>query len=49
LTSQKYILTDVTKEHLGKTLHQIKAVRDFRGISVNELGGWIEKEENLVK
>ena len=29
------------------TLHRIKAVRDFGEVKSDEVGGWIEKEENL--
>lgn len=29
------------------TLHRIRAVTDFGGVKAGELGGWIEKEENL--
>lgn len=29
------------------TLHRIKAVVEFRFVKVGDLGGWIEKEENL--
>lgn len=29
------------------TLHRIKALRDFGNIKAGDLGGWIEKEENL--
>ena len=29
------------------TLHRIKAVVEFRLVKVGDLGGWIEKEENL--
>ena len=44
---KKYILTETTKDLLGTTLHQIKAVRSFGDVKEGELGGWIEKEENL--
>lgn len=30
-----------------KILHRIKAIRDFGEIHAGDLGGWIEKEENL--
>jgi len=44
---KKFILTETTKEFFGITLYQIKAARAFGGIEEGELGGWVEKEENL--
>lgn len=46
---KKYELTDETKEFDGKTLHRIKALIDLSSLAVKagDLGGWIEKEENL--
>jgi len=43
----KYKLTKNTKEWLGKTLYQIEATASFGGALKGELGGYIEKEENL--
>lgn len=43
----KYELTSETLQCAGHTLHRIKALKDFGPIKVGELGGWIEKEENL--
>jgi carbonic anhydrase/acetyltransferase-like protein (isoleucine patch superfamily) len=43
----KYEFTGKTKEYQNKTLHQIKAVRDFGNIKKGTIGGWIEKESNL--
>ena len=31
----------------GKTLHRIVATEDFGCVEAGEVGGWIEKEENL--
>lgn len=49
--SQKYEMTDETKLVEGRTLHRIKALRDFDGgfikVKAGELGGWIQCEENL--
>ena len=50
--TKKYEFTGETKDWCGITLKQIRAVRDFTlksGIKVTkgDLGGWIEKEENL--
>ena len=44
---KKYILTETTKEWFGVTLYQIKAVRQFGNVEEGDLGGWVEKEENL--
>lgn len=44
---KKFILTDETIEIFGATLHRIKAVRSFGNVKEGDLGGFIEKEENL--
>ena len=44
---KKYILTENTKQISGKTLYQIESLIDFLNIHKGDLGGWIEKEENL--
>ena len=52
---RKYEFTGETLQHEGHTLHQIRAVDDLPGddmydippVKKGELGGWIEKEENL--
>ena len=44
---KKYTLTKTTKEWCGQTLFQIKAEMDFGNVSKGELGGYIEKEDNL--
>lgn len=44
---KKYELTTETKEVYGVTLYRIKALKSFRDVKEGELGGWIEKEENL--
>lgn len=46
---KKYILTEKTKEFKGHTLHRIQAVKDFGHVKKDDLGGWIESEENLVQ
>ena len=43
----KYSLTKNTKELFGKTLFQIKAEISFGSVVKGELGGYIEKEQNL--
>ena len=45
--NKKYILTKNTKEVFGKTLYQIEALVSFGSVVKGELGGFIEKEENL--
>ena len=44
---KKYELTSETLQYAGHTLHRIKALKDFGSIKAGELGGWVEKEENL--
>ena len=44
---KKYILTNEKKEVFGKTLFRIKALISFGNVKVGELGGFIEKENNL--
>jgi len=43
----KFKLTKNTKEVYGTTLYQIEAVSSFGDVKKGDLGGWIEKEENL--
>ena len=45
--SKKYEFTDETTEVDGHTLHRIRAVRCFSDVKSGDLGGWVEKEENL--
>ena len=46
---KKYKLReDLTKEFYGKTLYRIEALRDFGDVAKGELGGYIEKEKNLI-
>ena len=44
---RKYEFTGETKNYLGVTLHRIKSLIDFGNVKSGEIGGWIEKEENL--
>ena len=46
---KKYSLTKNKIEVFGKTLFQIKAEMSFGSIVKGELGGYIEKEENLAQ
>ncbi len=43
----KYKFTGKTKKIFGKTLHQIVCATAFSSIAAGEVGGWIEKENNL--
>ncbi len=45
--NNKFELTSETKIFFGKTLYRIKALISFSNIEKNELGGFVEKEENL--
>jgi len=45
----KYIMTEVSIEVMGKKLFQIKALKSFGNVSEGELGGYIEKEDNLAQ
>ena len=44
---KKYEMTANTKIINGRKLFQIKAVVDFSNVKAGDLGGYIEKEENL--
>ena len=48
---KKYEFTGETKEivlpYRKVVLHRIRAITDFGTVKVGDLGGWIEKEENL--
>ena len=44
---KKYELTDECIQHGVRKLYRIKAVKDFGNVRTGELGGFIEKEENL--
>jgi carbonic anhydrase/acetyltransferase-like protein (isoleucine patch superfamily) len=47
ITMKKYSLTDNKREYEGMTLFQIIAEDDLGTVKKGDLGGWIEKEENL--
>ena len=44
---KKYELTEETVKVSEITLYRIRAVRDFGSVKTGDLGGYIEKEENL--
>ena len=50
MTQKKYEFTGETKKHFGRTLHQIKSLVAIAsiGVSIGDLGGWIESERNLT-
>lgn len=47
--NKKYELTDDTINYCGVILHRIKALKNFFKVKSGDLGGWIEKEENLYQ
>lgn len=44
---KKYEFTEETKVICGRKLHRIRALRNFGDVKAGDLGGFIEKEENL--
>ncbi len=44
---KKYELTNEYITYLGKKLYRIKALKNFGNVKIGELGGYIEKEDNL--
>ena len=49
MENPKYELTSETKVNFfGVTLFRIKAKISFGNVSAGELGGWIQKQENLA-
>lgn len=44
---KKYIFTNETYNFNGHTLHRIKSLKSFCDVKEGDLGGWVEKEENL--
>ena len=46
---KKYELTDETIKVTRRTLYRIRALIDFGGVKAGQLGGYIEKEENLAQ
>ena len=45
--NKKYEFTGEILNCLGRILHRIRALRDFGNVKAGDIGGWIEKEENL--
>lgn len=46
---KKYELTAEFIEKWGKKLFRIKALISFESVEVGELGGYVEKEDNLAQ
>lgn len=44
---KKYELTEECREFSWRKLYRIKSLIDFDSIKEGDLGGWIEKEDNL--
>ena len=44
---KKYELTDDSITFMGRKLFRIRAIRSFSNVAAGDLGGYIEKEENL--
>lgn len=47
MKSKKYEFTGEIKNDSGRMLHRIRALTNFGTVKAGDLGGWIEKEENL--
>ena len=47
MEQKRYEFTGETMDFFGRTLHRIRSLRAFSDINVGDIGGWIEKEENL--
>lgn len=43
----KYEFSGETKQVAHTTFHRIVAVKDFGNVKTGDIGGWLEKEENL--
>ena len=48
MANKKFELTSETIHFFGKTLFRIKALVDFGDVKSGDLGGFVEKEENLM-
>lgn len=44
---KKYELTNESINHGGQTLYRIKALRNFNDVKDGQLGGYVQREENL--
>ena len=48
MINSKYGFTGETQLFYGIELHRIRALTSFGQVSAGDVGGWIEKEENLA-
>lgn len=49
MEQKKYVLTEEKRGLCGRTLHRIRALRDFQNVKAGEPGGWVETEKNLAQ
>ncbi|HCU0191098.1 TPA: hypothetical protein OUE07_004422, partial [Citrobacter koseri] len=47
MTKKFELVAELTKEFFGRKLFRIRAVVSFGDVSEGDLGGWVEKENNL--
>ena len=47
--NKKFEFTGEVKVFFGRTLHRIRAKIAFGNVEAGDIGGWIEKEENLAE
>jgi len=43
----KYTLIDDTFDHYGRTLHRIKALKNFGNVKAGDIGGYVQSLDNL--
>ena len=48
MEQKKYELTDEKTECLGRTLHRVRALRDFQNVKAGDMGGWVEAEKDVA-
>ena len=46
---KKFELTEETIQCNGHTLYRIKALKDFSDVTKGDIGGFVEKEDNLFQ
>ena len=44
---KKYEFTRETTRYEGRTLHRIRALKDFVNVKAGDVGGWVETDANL--
>lgn len=45
--NKKYEMTSIAIEWQGRKLYRIRALKSFSDVKVDDLGGYIESENNL--